>query len=444
MLDFAARLKRMRVGDRLVRRNPIVYGRAISTFEALSCAGLEARRQWTEQRLDAVLARARTTAYGKSLGHGSNLADWPLLSKADVQSSPQSFCVNGLWPVSRATTGGTTGSPLSLVRSLTSVAAEQAAMDFAVSRMDIDAPRARVAVLRADYVKDSSDRRPPYWIYAAGGSRLVLSSQHLTSETLPLFLREIEAFSPDIMWVYPSALESLCLLLQRATRSLLIPRVLSSSEVLSTAAWRLAEDMLGCRLIDYYGQAERVAFSFAAAPCAHRFLPGYSCVELIPVTKDAHGSQYEIVGTSLWNDAMPLVRYRTGDTLHVSAAFGSKEVLEIAYGVRDFDGVVGRCNEFLISPDGARIIGLNHFPKGTQHVIRLQVIQEALDEVLVLVVASAGFNESDQEILRRNIRMKVPGTMNVKIRVVDSLETTRSGKAPFVIRRPKVTELNPA
>ena len=69
---------------------------------------------------------------------------------------------------------------------------------------------------------------------------------------------------PDLLWVYPSALETLCHLAESAGLQVTIPRILSSSEVLSPDARNLAKRVLKCSILDYYGQAERVALAYHA------------------------------------------------------------------------------------------------------------------------------------------------------------------------------------
>ena len=87
--------------------------------------------------------------------------------------------------------------------------------------------------------------------------------------------------------------------------------------------WELARDTLGCELLDYYGQAERVAFAYATEPREYRFLPGYAHVEFQPDAREERRHVlYEIVGTTLWNHAMPLLRYRTGDLMQAAGLVG--------------------------------------------------------------------------------------------------------------------------
>jgi phenylacetate-CoA ligase len=435
---LAARLKPARFGDRWIRRNPLVYPKFSSTFRRLAAADLGQRQEFVQAQLGRILSLAMTSRYGKSISDRARIDAWPLLDKGTVRADPAAFMPACIWPVAKASTGGTTGEPLELARSLSSIAVEQAAVDFAISRLGVDGERARMAVLRADSIKDPADRSPPFWILTNGGQRLVCSSAHLAADTLPEYVKALQEFDPDVLWVYPTSLQSLCRLLDASPYHPTIRSVLSSSEMLAPDVWRAAQAGLGCRLVDYYGQAERVAFAYASEPGEYRFLPGYSYVELERAFADATHDYYEIIGTTLWNQAMPLVRYRTGDLAQLPHDLTAVQVQQVAFGLQAFDGITGRIGEELLAPDGTHIIGLNHFPRDVRHLLRLQIVQESLDRVLVRVLAMPEFDEVDRHRLLENVRAKVPPSITVTIEQATHLETTRSGKTPYVIHRPTV------
>jgi phenylacetate-CoA ligase len=437
------KLKRLEMGERLVRRNPLYYSAIEREFERMEAADGTTRREWVSERITKTLRSAARTDYGRRVGAPRSLAQWPLLGKEQVRDDPEAFVRGSRWVTqwlnAQATTGGTTGTPLKLVRSPESVVAEQVCQDLAIRRSGIDPRRARIAVLRADDVKDPTDLEPPYWIYVLGGRRLMLSSNHLSERTLPYFVAELRRFAPDLLWVYPTPLEALCLLLKRTGTELRIPRVLSSSEVLQPEVWRLAQEQLGATVIDRYGQAERVACAHAFEPGRYRFVPGYSHVELIEHSREPGFVFYEIVGTSLWNTAMPLVRYRTGDLVRLPDTFGTAEVREVADGLRPFEGVIGRANEVLLGPDGASVLtGINHLPRGIRHLMRLQVVQERPDLVVLRVLAAPGFGDVEQAQLMTNARHKIPASIEVRIEQCEALERTQAGKTPYVIHGPEV------
>jgi phenylacetate-CoA ligase len=441
MQALAKKLKALRIGDVAVRRNPVFYDSMRAQLHALGSADLDARREWTRSRLRQTLSLAARSAYGRRVGGSALLESWPPLQKSVVRGDPGAFTSGSRLLAARASTGGTTGTPLQLTRSLRSIVFEQACIDEMIRRLGADPQHARIAVLRGDNIKDPSDFTAPFWRAAAGGQRLVFSSNHLNANTVAAYAQALEEFRPEVLWAYPTALEALCVSLRRTQRQLRIARVLTSSEMMHPNLWRLAEGTLQCRLLDYYGQAERVAFAYATRAQEYRFLPGYAYVELQPVASAAGHVDYEIVGTALWNSAMPLPRYRTGDLLRLPASWGSAQLEEVTLGTRAFAGVLGRDNDILISPDGVRLTGIDHFQRDVSHVLRIQVIQEAADRVRILVLADAGYDSQDADRLMSNVRAKLPDSMQVSIERSEALERSALGKIPFVIHRPQVRAL---
>jgi phenylacetate-CoA ligase len=434
-------VKLLKVGDLAVRRNPLFYRDIHNALEQVASAALAERRTWTRAKLSEVLWNARRSAYGNRIRGTDDPHSWPLLSKDTVRADPAAFHAGATLLTIKSSTGGTSGSPLPLVRSLRSIVAEQVCLDRMQSVLGIDSRRARIAVLRTESIKDPNDFSPPYWVSASGGQRIVFSSYHLNATTLPAYVQALREFRPDILLGYPTSLDALCLLLQQCETKLSIPRVMCSSEVLHAETWAAAREQLGCTLLDYYGQAERVAFAYATEPNGYRFLPGYAHVEFIPAEREGDQQLLEVVGTSLWNLAMPLVRYRTGDLIRVPADWSESELEELAFGLRTFPGVLGRDSDILLSPQGVKITGLSHFHRNIAHLRRVQIIQETPDRVRMLLIVGSGFTARDEAQLMSNVREKLPHSMQVTLERVPTLERTQLGKTPFVIHRPPVKEL---
>src|SRR6187399_874040 len=320
-----------------------------------------------------------------------------------------------------AATGGTTGIPLRLVRSLRGVVFEQACQDRLIEQLGAD-PRGRVAILRGDNIKDPSDLKPPHWIKANGGRCLIFSSNVLNHETVRDYARALREFAPTLMCAYPTSLECLCRLLRHHGERVHIPSVLTSSEVL-----------------------KRVACASASEPRTYRFLHTYGRVELRPFTSDqisdaGHGGLYEIVGTTFWNDLMPLVRYRTGDLVRLPDHWGAREIEEVTLGLRSFSGVLGREQEILVCPMGVRLTGIDQIPRDVSNILRIQVIQEDLNDVRILVLPAPGYSDRDAAQLLQNARAKVPDSMRLRIETAQWLERTPRGKTPLVIHRAPVQE----
>lgn len=435
---LAHALRRWYAGDLAVRRNPIYYPAISRALGEVQEMDLEQRESWTRSALVAVLARASRTRYGQEVGGGLEIARWPLLSKDQVRDRPGLFHAAGPRLSVGAATGGTTGLPLELTRSLRSVVAEQVFLDALQAQLDVDPATARTAVLRGDDVKSVDDCDPPFWRFSRRGRRVTLSSNHLTRSSVRHYVDVLGAFRPHLLWAYPSALESLCHLVESAGLELTVDRVLCSSEVLRPRVRRLAERVLGCRVLDHYGQAERVALAYSHAD-GFRFFAGYSFVELVPHSVDTWGQLWEIVGTGLWNDTMPLVRYRTGDLVRLPPRWGAAERREVSLGVRRFPGIEGRDSDVLFAPSPPRVLtGVDHIQRGVPHVLRLQVVQAELDRVELLVAPAAGYSPADAARLEANARRKIPSSVRVEIVTTQAFHRTAQGKTPFVVRSPEV------
>lgn len=444
-LAFVDRLKRHVVGESLVRRNPFYYERSRRAVDRLEQQDFESRRRWNREHVARTLAAAQRTEYGRVVGGTGDLSTWPLMDKELLRDRLGAFTTGREWFSAPANTGGTAGVPLKLVRSLDGIVFEQASIDRMVRGLGLDPRGARTAILRGDNLQDPRTLLSPDGVSANGGRARIFCAHSVSVENAERIIDALERFAPQLVVAYPSALEALCRLLVEHGRTLSIPAVLVSSEVFKSEAWELAREVLGCRIADYYGQSERVAFAYAFAPREYRFLPGYSHVEFVRhdsslLPEGSPDRLYEIVGTSFWNSLMPLVRYRTGDLVRLPAAWGERELEELALGMRTFRGVLGRQQEVLVCPTGVRLTGLESMPHDVEHVLRIQVVQETLSRARILVIPSAGFCEQDAQRLLENARAKVPGDVDFTVEVARWLERTPRGKTPLIVHRPPVHE----
>ncbi len=429
-------LKTSLVGDVLIRRTPILYRRSQAFLARMEVAALDERRAAREAMTARTLRLASQTDYAKSRAFAGGYESWPLLEKDTLRDQAAALNRKVLLPVYRAETGGSTGVPVALTRSWQSVVFEQAAHDHLFARHGcIEWRSARIAVLRGDTVKPLSDMTPPFWKLQHNGKALAMSAHHLSAVTAGAYVEALKKFRPQALWVYPSALEALVWLTSAEPLSIEgLKLVFSSSEVLTPEAARQSEAKFGVPVLDYYGQAERVALSYSLNGRGHFFMAGYGRVELSHDHDEEDESLYEVIGTSYWNDAEPLVRFRTGDLARLPKGLGPEEIDEICLGLRPFLGIAGRTGEYLLAPDGARLIGLNHLPRGVPDVVQMQIDQTAPDRVEIRVVPLPGFSEATRALILDKARQKIPPPMAVEIVAVERLQRTERGKAPLVRR----------
>jgi phenylacetate-CoA ligase len=211
--------------------------------------------------------------------------------------------------------------------------------------------------------------------------------------------------------------------------------VFTSSETLHPVQRETIEQAFACSLFDFYGLAERVIF---AAECeAHdgrHLAEEFGATEVVdeegqPVPE---GSWGYLVGTSLHNTAMPMLRYRTND---VSRVLTSR--CRCGRTSRVLDPVTTKAEDVVVTSDG-RLISpsvLTHPFKPYDQIVKSQVIQDAADHVLVKVVAGPTFTEAHRDGLLDGLRARLGSGMRVDVQMVDDIPPERSGKYRWVICR---------
>ena len=416
----------------LLRYNPLLYPTITAAIRTVEQTNGYNRYSAVHPLLEATLKNAQKTPYGK--GQDRTLAHWPILQKAEVKADVGRFQTSQ-WLTVPAATSGSSGVPLQLKRSLKNITAEQAFLDDLLKGSAPPFRQARTAVLRGNTVKDPADQQPPFGVYQ-NENNLVLSLFHLNERSAGWFIRELEKFQPDILWVYPTGADFLASQCLQSSVQLSIPVVLSSSEMLPHASWNRMKEAFGGDIIDYYGQAERVCLSYQHQPDEAWFHAAYGFVELFPDDEpvDEHLRRAKIVATGYWNDKMPLVRYDTGDYVAYPAHYTADDLSLVALGLKPFTRIIGREGDFIITPQGERIQALGQISAGIKHLRRVQFIQHRSDQVEVRLDVEPGFGESEKRALLEHARTKIPPTVELTLVTDQPLEVTHTGKTPFVIR----------
>ena len=205
------------------------------------------------------------------------------------------------------------------------------------------------SVLRGDNPRDLELSPNPDSEFINGGRMLTMSANavtHVSVEHVANNTRDVRA--AIVVRLSHGAGDHLPLSARQRSHARRSRRCVTSSEVFRPEAWRLCER--AARLpasLDYYGQAERIAFAYASAPREYRFscallIRGVHSLRRSVLPRNSPHQLYEVVGTSYWNSILPMVRYRTGDLIRLPANWGAHELEELALGLRSFEGVLGR------------------------------------------------------------------------------------------------------
>jgi phenylacetate-CoA ligase len=284
-------------------------------------------------------------------------------------------------------------------------------------------------VLRGDLVVPIEQQQPPYWYLDRAGRQLIVSTRHLSKRNIGAIAGAISQAGASQMRAYPSAAHTLATLLRESGLSLQFRAIITSSEILLPVQRQLIESTFGARVFDHYGMAERVAFGME---CEHGRLhvnPDYSLVEIV----DGEGQPTEgagfVVGTTLRNRAMPLLRYRVSD----KARWGSQPC-PCGRTYPYFESVGGKFEDHLFDSEGEMVSPsvVTFAFKGVSHIAQAQVAQTDAGRWVIRVVPLPGYDEGHSEQLLRNFQTLVSNRIQARVELLEEIPLQASGKYKWV------------
>ncbi|MDT4899011.1 MAG: hypothetical protein QOH25_4088 [Acidobacteriota bacterium] len=366
----------------------------------------------------------------------ADLARLPLLEKETVRCSLDELVSDeyrsGGKKAVTVHTSGTTGKALRLKISIEAWQREYAFRDDHRTWMGIK-PDDRVATLAGHPVVSTNHLKPPFWRRNRAENQIIFSAQHLTPETMPLYVEELHRFQPHLLHGYPSALYLLALYLDSQNIHTLRPRaVYTHSETLLDNQRALLQRAFGCHVFDGYGNTERVAYIVECGQGSLHVRMEHSVIEFLRADGEAArpGEMAEMVCTGFGNEAMPLVRYRVGDS-----AIYTDRPCPCGRGGTIVEKILGRVDDIIVTPDGRHVGRLDHVFKDLLNVVEAQIVQERIDAVRVRLVKRPEFGAEDMKTLERELRLRLGTKMKLEYEFVESIPREANGKFRAVISK---------
>lgn len=240
----------------------------------------------------------------------------------------------------------------------------------------------------------------------------------------------LEKYQPDIITAYGSSLFAIANKV-RKTRTNLRPRIcFSIAEFLPHENRKFIENILHTRVYRIYGSRE---FGEIGEECPkfrgyHLNIDCYF-IEIVKGGKQCGvGEKGEIVITSLYNFAMPFIRYRIEDIGELS-----DESCSCGRTLPLLKEVIGRTSDIITAPSGEMVVPEFFWNpwreiKGLQQA---QLVQEKKDLLILKMVVSKEF---DKKALRKlgGIYKKKMGNITIKYEFVKEIPREKSGKYRMV------------
>jgi phenylacetate-CoA ligase len=290
-----------------------------------------------------------------------------------------------------------------------------------------------IGVFLGRMVVPADEARPPFWRTNLVHRQVWFSSFHLTPENMTSYVAEIRRRRLRFLEGYPSTLFILAQHLIATGETLPMEAVFSSSETLHQVQLEAILAAFGCTPFDFYGHAERAIFATECELHEGKHLAEeYGFAEIVNEegTSLPDGEFGYLTGTSLFNIAMPMIRYRTTD---ISAIM--HEPCKCGRSLRRIENISTKAEDIVVTPDGRMISPsvLTHPFKPFPQIVASQLVQERADRLVVKIIPSDRFTPENQAELLRSLGARLGPAVQLDLQIVEDIPRERSGKFRWVI-----------
>jgi len=259
--------------------------------------------------------------------------------------------------------------------------------------------------------------------------QLFLAATPLDDEIMEQYYRTLRSYRPFLLQSYPNPLEIFADFLKRKAYRLDIAALSCTAEPLLDSQRSLISEVFRQVPCNWYGarEAGRIATECALHDGMH--VNSY-CLHVDVVTSTyVDSGMGSIVLTDLWNKAMPLIRYEIGDVGRITAdpcpcGCPLPRILEMQ----------GRVTDTFVNSRGQKIAGVgftNRYIKDAREIAAMQIIQHAIGEFEIKVVAAERFGPDTEAWLRQKLDEFMLEPTRLSITQVREILPENSGKTRF-------------
>ena len=354
-----------------------------------------------------------------------DLSVLPILTKDTVKENYQSF-ISKKYSEDETKihpTGGTTGAGLKFVTS-DGEEAKQWAVWWRYRRwlgIDFDTWCGNFG---GKTVVSLNQSKQPFWRINKPGKQVFYSGYHINRDNAKYYAEHISV--NNISWIhgYPSNLSEFASYLHEQGITLPLKWVTIGAENLYPQQAEMMEKVFKCKPAQHYGLTEGVA-NISQRNGELTVDEDFSCVEFTP---SDNNDEFHIIGTTLTNYAMPLLRYNTGDLAII------KQVGKHNQSGRTVDSLNGRENEYVLLPNGVKVgtAAISLIVNRFQGISQSQIVQHSKDNIDFFIIKS-NLTDIPEDQLLNAFKERLGADMNVAIKYTDSLIKTKSGKQKLII-----------
>ncbi len=368
----------------------------------------------------------------------SDLQKLPFLTKPRIRNNIEEIKSKKANGLARFNTGGSSGEPLIFYIANERVSHDVAAKWRATQWWDVDIGDKELVIWGSPIELGSQD-----YVRLIRDKLLrtkLLSAFEMSEDKIALFIKEIKAFNPKMLFGYPSSISLIAKYANKNNISLSqfgIKVVFVTSERLYDEQRDIISSVFGCPVANGYGGRDA---GFIAHQCSEGGMH-ITAEDIIVEIVDAegkvlpHGQSGEVVVTHLATKDFPFIRYKTGDV-----AILSDKQCSCGRGLPLIEEIQGRTTDFIVATDGTIMHGLAliYVLRDLQGMENFKITQENIHNTTVQLITNDLYDRiNDQEIIK-TFKIRLGQSVNIKIEHVDKLASEKSGKFRYVVSKVKL------
>jgi phenylacetate-CoA ligase len=270
--------------------------------------------------------------------------------------------------------------------------------------------------------------KPPYWRWNSPCRQALLNMHHLTPSKIADVIDFLNRQGFVFYTGYPSIIHMLAVNARDAGLELMArPRVIcTGAEPMNQLQRRDIEQLTHATLTDHWGLSEGCGNAAQCPQFLYHEDFEFGVVECVDPHPSGDGRfRGRVVCTGFANPDFPFIRYDTGD----SGTWESPE-FRCACGRQSkvLAGVEGRQEDYVVTPEGARVMRFDYIFKDTMNVKEAQVVQEQLGAIKMRVVRRSEYRAEDEQLLVNEIKRWISPRLEISFEYVDEIERESSGK----------------
>lgn len=359
------------------------------------------------------------------------LSNWPILEKDVIRKNPDRFLSEEYKKADlvNISTSGTSGKPMSFYFSKNALSYWYSIYEYRIKIWNGVNDNDVWANMGGQLVCEIGRSKPPYWVYNYAMNQLYMSSYHLRPENIKDYVDAITKHNVQYILGYVSSIFTLAN--EAVKQNIVLPKlkvVITNAEPLLDSQREIISNAFGCSVVQTYSSCE-YSFSGNENLKGDMFIwPEVGKMEVL--SENGAIVDYgigELLATGLVNKAMPLIRYRVGDTI---------EILKADKDYLPFDRIgqiVGRTDDLVTTSTGEKVGRLDPVFKFDLRIKEAQIVQEDYEIFTVKVVPDFDFSEMDSLTISKRLKERVGNNCEVKIVIVNEIPRSKNGKFKAVI-----------